>query len=743
MSTNPEAIAKAALASRWTLGLLQLLVVLFVGSTFSTTATTGAVGVVGLAIGILGRRGTSTGMDGSSGTWLDSVLLLGGVLGVLAWIPAWRFFPVIQTTSSVLPVIIDTLAHLAAFLSMVLWLVRPSRGHVMMLVLGMLSIMMAVAGGGVSTTTTSQTAVALATAIGFVIASQAILSGAMRQATTTIPWKLVTPLDSRIRSGWFSGSRPIATLWLVVVLTLTSAMVSGTQRVLPQLQSRVFASLKDQFEESDIPSWVSGTRYVQGNRLGSIRSLMLADPQAVALRGYGDMKPGYLRGHVFDFYKDRRWTSRRRWETDAASSDGRRTFELARLQPIGEAVTPVRSPTQRTTRRRQRFALMSATGRDESGGFVTAIEIEGDPAKGSTTFLPLTAGWVETPSAEIAISVDRLVARGVDPARSYVAGVMRQCETETLTDLDRRTTLALADDFRQRWKGLAEQVTRGSDSAADKARDIADFFQSEFEYSMQPVENLSRQDPIDFLLQQRHPAHCELFASAATLLLRCVDVPSRYVTGYVMDELGESDDTYLARNADAHAWVEYFDEASQRWQPLEPTPGRTYQTPRPDEFENLDLAFLANDDDDRDGAAETWWRSMLGSWSSVRATDSLVIVFRWLQVPALFVLCWVFWRQRRGVETDQIERDRVQARRQMDRLMRRYQLVRRPSETLHQFADRIEQSIVQPTVSGSAKVRGTNQSEVLASAARWYRCHATTIYRPVADTTQPLSLSSV
>ncbi len=81
-----------------------------------------------------------------------------------------------------------------------------------------------------------------------------------------------------------------------------------------------------------------------------------------------------------------------------------------------------------------------------------------------------------------------------------------------------------------------------------------------------------RDDPVmQFLLELRR-GHCELFASAAALLLRSRGIPCRYVTGFVvMEPLGGSD-TWIARLGHAHAWVEAYDIHSDTWILVEATP---------------------------------------------------------------------------------------------------------------------------------------------------------------------------
>lgn len=84
-------------------------------------------------------------------------------------------------------------------------------------------------------------------------------------------------------------------------------------------------------------------------------------------------------------------------------------------------------------------------------------------------------------------------------------------------------------------------------------------------------------DPVEYALTESHEGYCMHFASAATLILRELGVPARYVSGYVINpgKFKTSDEvTFKAEVTDyaSHAWVEiYLDDIG--WIPVEVTPG--------------------------------------------------------------------------------------------------------------------------------------------------------------------------
>ena len=92
-------------------------------------------------------------------------------------------------------------------------------------------------------------------------------------------------------------------------------------------------------------------------------------------------------------------------------------------------------------------------------------------------------------------------------------------------------------------------------------------------------------DPVAGFILSRQSAHCEFFASAAVILLRCLDLPARYVSGYFLHET-LNDGSYVARGHDAHAWAEAWVEPAG-WVTVEATP----PSGRPDQLKDGIPAF--------------------------------------------------------------------------------------------------------------------------------------------------------
>jgi hypothetical protein len=72
-----------------------------------------------------------------------------------------------------------------------------------------------------------------------------------------------------------------------------------------------------------------------------------------------------------------------------------------------------------------------------------------------------------------------------------------------------------------------------------------------------------------FLLTTR-AGHCEYFATATTLLLRQLDIPTRYAVGYAVHETSGSG--YVVRLRDAHAWCLVWNPDKNIWDDFDTTP---------------------------------------------------------------------------------------------------------------------------------------------------------------------------
>ncbi|HWL09160.1 MAG TPA: transglutaminase domain-containing protein [Planctomicrobium sp.] len=251
--------------------------------------------------------------------------------------------------------------------------------------------------------------------------------------------------------------------------------------------------------------------------------------------------------------------------------------------------------------------------------------------------------------------------------------------------------------------GLAATLSQGMSTTEQKINAVAHFFQTEFEYEL-GIEMPRRVNRLDHFLANRIPAHCEYFATAATILLRLQGIPARYVTGYVVNDKNRYVDEWVVRNRDAHAWVEAYDAERQQWVTVEATPAAGVPSEKsPPLLEEI-----------RD-ALNFQWRKFLeflmapNLWSRFGELVSQNITRLLGTALAISLLYHLFWRlfprfleSRRAIP---LARERLQ----MDRYLARRGMTRQKSETLLDFARRLEENR-----------RLTTADEM----AKWYREYA-------------------
>ncbi|MCG8650302.1 MAG: transglutaminase-like domain-containing protein, partial [Pirellulales bacterium] len=576
--------------SKWWLGGLLVTLAMLVSSTFRTWSITCSLAAMAcLVVAARGKTPTRAGERNgpaaptNSPRWLKWIVVSAAIGIILGGTFTWRLTEHLGESINLILAAIDILAHATIICALLVWAMQSGRGHVSMLVSGLLVILLCVAAGGTSQSLTTQTTVALGACLGFVIASQIILASIRDTTHQAVFSRTSVDRRSRLTTTLFS------LLTLSLILMATSAMAKLTDEALPTVQANIRSQLKQSLEVVGDARYLGGTRYVRGNILGSIRKHILTDPREVAIRVYTDREPGYLRGTVFDIYRRQRWFA-------ASNSNLPPEYQSSALNDrlvvsSGRGTAYVEQKGSRTL---TRFQLEPAIQEK-----TFPLEIRGEPSKGTLVFLPLTTKWLEANSSELVLSHHDIVRLGVDITHSYVAGVAAEPAPEPLDGTRRKLMLDIPDRSADILRQTAQQVCPPDADARAKARAVENFFQRQFTYSLEGTLAPDGVDPLEYFLQQRHPAHCEYFAAAAALVLRAADVPTRYVTGYVSTEYSDETYCWLARNKDAHAWVEAYDDKTQQWFPVEATPGRSYSTVNP--FQNSQSSSSAGG-----SRRETW-----------------------------------------------------------------------------------------------------------------------------------------
>ena len=122
----------------------------------------------------------------------------------------------------------------------------------------------------------------------------------------------------------------------------------------------------------------------------------------------------------------------------------------------------------------------------------------------------------------------------------------------------------------QRMLALQNRVLPVGRSVQENLESLAGFLGSSgFVYSMRPGRMPS--DDLAGFLYDRRKGFCEHYAAASANLLRMAGIPARVVTGFRGGRWNPWLRTITVRDSDAHAWVEAWDPAAQRWIRFDPT----------------------------------------------------------------------------------------------------------------------------------------------------------------------------
>lgn len=125
---------------------------------------------------------------------------------------------------------------------------------------------------------------------------------------------------------------------------------------------------------------------------------------------------------------------------------------------------------------------------------------------------------------------------------------------------------------------IINQITSNWDidnlSEVDRIDLIRKFFADDFSYSTDVEGKGDYETPLENFLFGNKTGYCELFATATALLLRDVGIPSRYVTGFVVEEKSKIEKKFIVRDRHAHAWTEAY--VNGRWMTIDTTPADWY-----------------------------------------------------------------------------------------------------------------------------------------------------------------------
>lgn len=269
-----------------------------------------------------------------------------------------------------------------------------------------------------------------------------------------------------------------------------------------------------------------------GNKLGG----SIIEKDLLVMRVDSNIPLIYLRGRVNNIYTGYSWYS----NNDEIIKSGSSSFEV--------------------------------DGVDFKGDLEMAeVTIYPDNILTSTVFLPYFPIDIEADRRNISYNSDlemyfrRGFFRGVEGSYTIksVLPKNRKGEINIIDerDIERDKYLQLPDNIPYRISWLAEEITKDYNTDYEKIKALEKYLVDNHTYSLTVSDIPEGKDFVDYFLFDDKKGYCTYYASALAVMGRTLNIPTRYVEGFVLpEERGESG-FYEVKAERAHAWVEaYIDD---------------------------------------------------------------------------------------------------------------------------------------------------------------------------------------
>ena len=232
-----------------------------------------------------------------------------------------------------------------------------------------------------------------------------------------------------------------------------------------------------------------------------------------------------------------------------------------------------------------------------------SIEMRGDPIEYEITLEPTRQQWVIALDIPTRWSLPQTFM-GPQQQLARSAPIDQRISYELVSYSDYRIGNELSSMYRNWYSSLPEEgnprtrlLAREMHTAAGSDRDFVDAVlnklnEEEFYYTLEPPP-LGANSVDEFLFETRQ-GFCEHYASAFSVLMRSVGIPTRIVLGYHGGEINPLGGHLIVRQSDAHAWTEVWLDGLG-WYRVDPTAA---VAPERIDIGASDAAF--------DGIGESW-----------------------------------------------------------------------------------------------------------------------------------------
>ncbi|MFC1604093.1 transglutaminase family protein [Planctomycetota bacterium] len=269
-----------------------------------------------------------------------------------------------------------------------------------------------------------------------------------------------------------------------------------------------------------------------------------------------DSNPGYLRARAFDVYRQSQW------------------YEA----PYKEVIFPEKNTP---------FGMYFVGGRNlfrlrsRNDSEYEHMNIRHESRLADAVFTPLGVSFIEAPFNYIQRDDNDIIytpnsRTNLNYRTTYTKSTYQR------PPIQKRRMLDVPRDLDPRIGQLASNIFTGCDTTSEKIDAVIRHFRTNYTYLLGFVAPADR-DKLTYFLLEESTGYCEYFASGAAILLRLADVPTRYITGFLVKQKSFQGDMWIARNMDAHAWVEAWDQEQNEWTIVEATVGQDLATMSLDE----------------------------------------------------------------------------------------------------------------------------------------------------------------
>lgn len=228
-----------------------------------------------------------------------------------------------------------------------------------------------------------------------------------------------------------------------------------------------------------------------------------------------------------------------------------------------------------------RFNGRTWSGREPGIGRTARDQIEttGQPIGYEITLEPTQQQWVLALDMPMSWSLSRTFM-GPQQQLSRSTPIDQRISYTAKSFTDYRVQTQLSNTYQRWYSELPEgsnprtaELARTMRSEAGSDRDFVDAVlqklnQEEFYYTLEPPPLGS--NPVDRFLFDSRRGFCEHYASAFSVMMRSVGIPTRIVLGYHGGELNPMGGHLIVRQSDAHAWTEIWIE-DLGWYRIDPT----------------------------------------------------------------------------------------------------------------------------------------------------------------------------